>query len=171
MKTSVKIFNGERLKELIQRKGISQEKFSEEFGVSVQTVSYWVTGKKKPSADNLEKLSSYFDVPKVCLTDKFPLCSNKEYQKLSEETKNGISRLLFTPMDESIKPLFEYLTIVGKRYDTFDLDTLDKGVIGNTPIFYIIKSILEKKIEDCFLELGVIQKREESTNGHDPEAE
>lgn len=160
MKTSVTKFKGARLKELIKRKGISQEKFAEEFGVSTQTISYWIREKKKPSLFNLEMLADYFDVPQICLTGEFPLCSNAEYQKFSDDIKKDFSKFLLPPIDESIKPLFEYLTIIGKRYDTFDFDTLDKCVIDNTPVFYLIKGILEAKIEECFVEFGIISSKE-----------
>lgn len=165
MKTSVTKFKGERLKELIKRKGISQEKFAEEICVSTQTVSYWIREKKKPSASNLEMLANYFDVPQICLTGEFPLCSNAEYQKFSDKIQKDISKFILLPIDESIKPLFEYLTIFGKRYVTFDLDTLDKSVIDDTPVFYIIKGILEAKIEECFVEFGIIQATEVKSNG------
>lgn len=166
MKTSVTKFKGARLKELIKRKGISQEKFAEEFCVSTQTVSYWIKEKKKPSPFNLEMLANYFDVPQICLTGEFPLCSNAEYQKFSDDIKKDLSKFLLPPIDETIKPLFEYLTLIGKRYDTFDFEMLDKGVIDSTPIFYIIKGILETKIEQCFVEFGVIS---EEVNNDDKE--
>ncbi len=164
MKTSVTKFKGERLKELIKRKGISQEKFAEEFSVSTQTVSYWIREKKKPSAFNLEMLAEYFDVPQICLTGEFPLCSNAEYQKFSDKIQKDFSKFLPPPIDESIKPLFEYLNIIGKRYNTFDFDILDKSVIDDMPVFFIIKGILETKIEECFVEFGIIQAKEVENN-------
>lgn len=164
MKTSVTKFKGERLKELIRRKGISQEKFAEELCVSTQTVSYWIREKKKPSPFNLEMLANYFDVPQICLTGEFPLCSNAEYQKFSDKIKKDFSKFLPPPIDESIKPLFDYLTIIGKRYNTFDFDILEKSVIDDTPIFYIIKGILEAKTEELFIEFGIIQAMEVENN-------
>lgn len=166
MKTSVVKFKGERLKELIKRKGISQEKFAEEFGVSTQTVSYWIREKKMPSAFNLEMLANYFDVPQICLTGDFPLCSNAEYQKLSDKMQKEFSKIIpRIEIDESIKPLIEYLKIVGKHYNTFDFEILDKSVVGDIPVFYIIKGIVEAKIEECFVEFGIIQAKEIENNG------
>ena len=167
MKTKVKKFKGQLLKELIQKKGISQEEFADDFKVSTQTISYWVRGVKKPSSFNLEMLAYYFDVPQECLTGEFPfLCSKKEYQEITEKIKSCLPTTFQTLTDETIKAFFEYLQLIGKRYDTFDFDTLDKGVIGNTPIFYLIKGIVDKRIEECFVEFGIISEKEVNENGN-----
>lgn len=160
MKTTVKKFKGDRLKLLIQKRGISQEMFAESFGVSTQTVSYWISGKKKPTAYNLELLADYFDVPQSSLTGDFILCSNSEYKEISDRFRQLLPNTVLPPIDETIKPMLDYFQLIGKRYSSFDFDILDKCVIGDTVVFHIIKSIVDKTIEDCFIEFGIISEDE-----------
>lgn len=51
-----------RLKELREQKGLSQDAFSKDIGVSQSTVGNWESGTRHPKMDVLEKIARYFDV-------------------------------------------------------------------------------------------------------------
>lgn len=53
---------GRIIKELRQRRGITQEEFSEALRVSVQTVSRWENGVNAPDLSMLPQLAVYFGV-------------------------------------------------------------------------------------------------------------
>ncbi len=53
---------GKTIKELRQKKGITQEEFSEALRVSVQTVSRWENGVNAPDLSMLPQLAVYFGV-------------------------------------------------------------------------------------------------------------
>lgn len=53
---------GKRIKELRKKKGLTQEQFADDFGVSTGTVAMWETDKRKPTYDGLTKLCEYFAV-------------------------------------------------------------------------------------------------------------
>ncbi len=52
----------ERIKDLRDEKGISQERLADELGVSHGTISLWETGKREPKLSNLILLAEYFGV-------------------------------------------------------------------------------------------------------------
>lgn len=52
----------EKLREMRQRKKLSQEKLSEELGVSRQAVQKWETGSSLPNIARLISIARYFDV-------------------------------------------------------------------------------------------------------------
>ena len=53
---------GRTIKELRQKRGITQEEFSTALGVSVQTVSRWENGVNAPDLSMLPQLAIYFRV-------------------------------------------------------------------------------------------------------------
>ena len=53
---------GKVIKELRQKRGITQEEFSEALRVSVQTVSRWENGVNAPDLSMLPQLAIYFRV-------------------------------------------------------------------------------------------------------------
>ena len=53
---------GAFLKHLRKEKGITQEKVSEELGVSGRTISRWETGKNMPDISLLVEIAEFFDV-------------------------------------------------------------------------------------------------------------
>lgn len=57
------MFNGLRIRELLEEKGIQQNTFSVETGISKSNLWVWIEGKSKPGADALEKMADYFKVP------------------------------------------------------------------------------------------------------------
>jgi len=48
--------NGERIKEIRKKLGLSQEAFAHTIGVAVKTVNLWENGKSNPSRLAVEKL-------------------------------------------------------------------------------------------------------------------
>ena len=53
---------GRKIKELRQKRGITQEEFSEALRVSVQTISRWENGVNAPDLSMLPQLAVYFRV-------------------------------------------------------------------------------------------------------------
>lgn len=49
-----------RLKELRQEKGLTQERFAQEINVSKGAVAMWETSKREPDVDMLKKIAAYF---------------------------------------------------------------------------------------------------------------
>ncbi|AFQ14942.1 TPA: helix-turn-helix domain-containing protein [Bacillus thuringiensis] len=56
------MFNHERLKSLIDRKGISQQQLADAIGVSHVSVYNYVEGKKKPGIRTLQKIANHLKV-------------------------------------------------------------------------------------------------------------
>lgn len=53
---------GERLKQILKQKGISQEKLKKELPVSSSLIYRWLTGKAFPYPTTLIRLAKYFDI-------------------------------------------------------------------------------------------------------------
>ena len=51
-----------RLKELRNKKGLTQTEFAKIFGISSGTIAMWETGKRTPDKDMIIKIARYFDV-------------------------------------------------------------------------------------------------------------
>ena len=52
----------QRLKQLRQKKGLTQQKLAEILGIKRNTYSDWENGKTEPSFENLVKLADLFEV-------------------------------------------------------------------------------------------------------------
>ena len=52
----------EKIKDLREEKGISQEKLADELGISHGIISFWENGKREPKLSNLILLAQYFGV-------------------------------------------------------------------------------------------------------------
>ena len=57
------MFNGLKIKKLLEEKGIQQNTFCLDTGISKSNFWVWTEGKSKPGADALEKIADYFNVP------------------------------------------------------------------------------------------------------------
>jgi transcriptional regulator with XRE-family HTH domain len=53
---------GRRIKELLQEKRIKQSDLAKNLNVTEACISYWVNGKKQPTADNIIAVCQFFDV-------------------------------------------------------------------------------------------------------------
>lgn len=76
-----------KLKEIRNRKGISQQQLADELNISRSVVAKWETGLALPSDENLELLSKYFEVPKEELID------NYKTEKVLVNKSQSISKL------------------------------------------------------------------------------
>lgn len=52
----------EKIKDLREEKGISQEKLADQLGISHGIISFWENGKREPKLSNLILLAQYFGV-------------------------------------------------------------------------------------------------------------
>lgn len=57
----IEIFS-ERLRDLMNDKGLNIEKFSKSIGIPRSTISDWLLKKKRPIIDNLPKIALFFKV-------------------------------------------------------------------------------------------------------------
>lgn len=55
--------NGERLKALLDEKGIQQAELAENVGVSQAFISYLIKGLKQPSLVLIKRIADYLQVP------------------------------------------------------------------------------------------------------------
>ena len=53
---------GERLKDLLTTRGITQHELSQKTKISESIISYWINGKKQPTADNIILVADFFNV-------------------------------------------------------------------------------------------------------------
>ena len=51
-----------RLKELRERKGITQLEFSKDMGVAPSTVGMWEQGRNEPDSETLKSIAQYFNI-------------------------------------------------------------------------------------------------------------
>lgn len=95
---------GERITELLEKKGITAYTLSNETGLSQATLSRIINKNTKPNASNLKAISDYFDV------DQTWLLTGEEYesftQTLSKNIKSEIKEVAFDEFMEA-----EYLPI------------------------------------------------------------
>lgn len=57
------MFNGQKIKDLLEGRGVQQNTFCAETGISKSNLYVWVKGNSMPGADNLEVIADYFKVP------------------------------------------------------------------------------------------------------------
>lgn len=55
-------YSTERLRELIDESGFTQEKIANGSGVPLSSLKNWVLGKRTPTLDSLSKLGKFFNV-------------------------------------------------------------------------------------------------------------
>lgn len=53
---------GERLKELMEEKEYTLKKVADGIQSTPTTISYWINGKRQPTADNILAVAEFFDV-------------------------------------------------------------------------------------------------------------
>lgn len=85
---------GDKIKELREEKGLTQTELGAIAGVTDKAVSTWEKGLREPRMGAVEKLSSYFNIPKselLCLSDENPERStpltDKELDELRDDTQ------------------------------------------------------------------------------------
>ncbi len=76
---------GERIKELIKNKNITQVQLADIMGVKPSYINQLISGFRKPGRDTLKKLADAFDVPVSIFFEEFP----ESYQKkIKKKTKH-----------------------------------------------------------------------------------
>lgn len=63
---------GERIKNVCEEKGISQQKLAENMGVTYAAVNQWINGKRIPKGKTAFKIAKAMGVNVTSLTDPFP---------------------------------------------------------------------------------------------------
>ena len=90
---------GEFIAKLRKEKGLTQEQFGDNMGVTNKTVSRWETGKYLPPADVLLLMSELFDVSiNELLTGQ--RLTDMEYKQTAEKNLTEVIRSSFTTKDE-----------------------------------------------------------------------
>jgi transcriptional regulator with XRE-family HTH domain len=78
----------ERIKELRQKKGISQTQLAKEIGVSSKSISMIENGQNNPTIQQVEALSKFFNVSADYLL--FGIESSKDIEPIEQEILNTI---------------------------------------------------------------------------------
>lgn len=74
--------------DLMQKKGITAKKLSEDTGISAGNISDWKSGRSSPSIITLKKLSKYFEVPVDYLLGNDNYIFSKEELRLIQLFRN-----------------------------------------------------------------------------------
>ena len=69
---------GEKIKEIRLKKGLSQEAFAKELGVSFATVNRWESGKTKPTYKTMKLIDDY------CRSNSIDFDITKELEATAE---------------------------------------------------------------------------------------
>jgi len=99
-----------RLKELMEENDINQVELSAAMGLSRSTVNKWVTQKAIPRMGIIEKLASYFGVPKSYLleqdgkTNKRAYYVDPETAMLAQELKDNPEYRALLDATRNLKP-------------------------------------------------------------------
>lgn len=79
----------EKLITLRKRKGLSQEEFSYEMGVSRQSVFKWESGENTPDVEKIKKIAKFYSISlDVLLDDNLELDESVVFINKAEETKS-----------------------------------------------------------------------------------
>lgn len=105
MSSGNKVF-GKRIKELRERKKLTQEKLAEKVGLDLQTISRIETGYYFTSFENLEKLAEALD---VTMADLFNFGHVKPKEELIKEINTELSVSSEKDVQRIHKLIFGYL--------------------------------------------------------------
>ena len=105
MSSGNKVF-GKRIKELRERKKLTQEKLAEKAGLDLQTISRIETGYYFTSFENLEKLANALD---VTMADLFNFGHLKTKEELIKEINTELSTSSEKDVQRIHKLIFGYL--------------------------------------------------------------
>lgn len=105
MSSGNKVF-GKRIKELRERKKLTQEKLAEKVGLDLQTISRIETGYYFTSFENLEKLANALD---VTMADLFNFGHVKTKEELIQEINTELSISSEKDVQRIHKLIFGYL--------------------------------------------------------------
>ena len=85
---------GERIQNLRQKKGWSQERLGQELNLSRQSISKWESGTATPTVDNLKELAKIFDVSVDSLLGNEINIPDKEENKRVDNKKDKFIKIL-----------------------------------------------------------------------------
>ncbi len=105
MSSGSKVF-GKRIKELRERKKLTQEKLAEKIGLDLQTISRIETGYYFTSFENLEKLANALD---VTIADLFDFEHVKTKEELIKEINIALNNSDEKDVQRIHKLIFGYL--------------------------------------------------------------
>ena len=105
MSSGNKVF-GKRIKELRERKKLTQEKLAEKVGLDLQTISRIEAGYYFTSFENLEKLANALD---VTMADLFNFGHLKTKEELIKEINTELSTSSEKDVQRIHKLIFGYL--------------------------------------------------------------
>ncbi len=105
MSSGNKVF-GKRIKELRERKKLTQERLAEKVGLDLQTISRIETGYYFTSFENLEKLANALD---VTMADLFNFGHLKTKEELIKEINTELSTSSEKDVQRIHKLIFGYL--------------------------------------------------------------
>ena len=105
MSSGSKVF-GKRIKELRERKQLTQEKLAEKIGLDLQTISRIETGYYFTSFENLEKLANALD---VTIADLFDFGHVKTKEELIKEINIALNNSAEKDVQIIHKLIFGYL--------------------------------------------------------------
>ena len=85
---------GEKIQNLRQQKGWSQERLGQELNLSRQSISKWESGAANPTVENLKELAKIFDVSVDSLLGNEMSIPDKEENKRAENKKDKFIKIL-----------------------------------------------------------------------------
>ena len=101
---------GETLKKLRQRKNISQDELAKELNVKQYVISSWEIGRSEPNINQINFLSTFFNVPTDYLLGKNEIMVNdeKEFQIVTNHFKQDVN-------DDSISEVVKLLKELNEK--------------------------------------------------------
>lgn len=91
-----------KIKELREKRGITQKELANALNVTQTAITYWETGKREPSAEIIEKIADYFNVTPAYIMGWENAKAEGYY--LNEETAK-LAQEMFE--DEDMRSLFD----------------------------------------------------------------
>ena len=112
------------LKYYIQEKGVTQKEVAEALGLSQGGLSDWMTLRRTPGMDRVQKLAEYFGVEISDLVEE-PSVKNKYY--VSKELKKIEEKIKSSPESIELHLSIEKLSAENKKLVQALVNTLLKG--------------------------------------------
>lgn len=98
------------LTELMDKKGVDRYTLCADLDFKYSTLCEWISAKKYPRIDKIEKLANYFDVPKSILIEKNGLSSYSDIPSItltSEEEKLVLAYRAHPEHQSTIKKILD----------------------------------------------------------------
>lgn len=99
-----------RIKELREKEGISQEKLAKKLGVNLRTLQRWESGETAIRSKNATKIANHFKVPTSYL-----MTSEKEWEKFQElnstlPTVKEFDELVYSKQEKRFKRFVQFVS-------------------------------------------------------------